>query len=261
MPGADLDLLQDAVREAGALALDLRRRGIDKWNKGDGTPVTEADLAVDTLLKQRLTSARPDYGWLSEETADNRKRLAHDRVWIVDPIDGTRSFMENGDEWCVSAALVENGSPLLAAVFSPTNGDLFLASRGEGATLNGQPIHVSAYDHIENARILAREAVFQPRRWTGFHWPPMRFDMRKSIALRLCLVASAHFDASFAIGHTSDWDIAAAHLIVTEAGGVVTTLEGEVPTYNRESVRHPGVLASGPLLHGRIAEHLPSFSG
>jgi len=243
------------------LALDLRSRGIDKWNKGDGTPVTEADLAVDTFLKERLRAARPDYGWLSEETADDKARLAHERVWIIDPIDGTRSFMENGDEWCVSAALVENGAPVLAAIYCPPTSDLFLATLGGGATLNGSPIEVSAYDHIQDARILAREAVFQPRRWAGHHWPHMHFNMRKSIALRLCLVASADFDASFAIGNTSDWDIAAAHLIVTEAGGLVTTLHGDVPVYNRESTRHPGILASGPILHSQFVELLPRFSG
>ncbi|WP_428977895.1 inositol monophosphatase family protein [Rhodoligotrophos appendicifer] len=261
LPAADLVLLAEAVREAGALALALRNKGVENWNKGDGTPVTEADLAVDTLIKNRLTGARPQYGWLSEETADDKTRLDRDLVWIVDPIDGTRSFMAGEHEWCVSAALVERGIPLAAAIYSPPTDDLFCAARGEGATLNGKPVQVSNCDRFEEARLLARDTAFRANRWAGRVWPAMNLDMRKSIALRLCLVATGEFDASFALGNTSDWDIAGAHLVVTEAGGVVTTLAGDIPLYNQPSTKHPGVLASGPALHRQFMEHLPHFSG
>ncbi|WP_342643036.1 3'(2'),5'-bisphosphate nucleotidase CysQ [Rhodoligotrophos ferricapiens] len=261
MPADDLDQLTEAVREAGALAMSLRAKGVDSWHKGDGTPVTEADMAVDRLLKERLLGARPDYGWLSEETADDKHRLQHERVWIVDPIDGTRSFMSGEDDWCVAAALVEDGDPIAAAIFSPPADHMYRASRGQGATLNGERISVSTCSDVTSARILARENAFAARRWPGRPWPHLTLDMRKSIALRLCLVASAEFDASFALGETSDWDIAGAHLVVTEAGGIVTTLSGEIPRYNQIRTRHAGVVASGPALHREFMDRLPYFSG
>ncbi|WP_239025168.1 inositol monophosphatase family protein [Rhodoligotrophos defluvii] len=261
MPDADLQVLTEAVREAGALAMDLRAKGIETWNKGDGTPVTDADLAVDRLLRTRLLDARPDYGWLSEETADDKARLRHERVWIVDPIDGTRSYMSGLNDWCIATALVDAGRPVAAAIYCPPADHLYLAARDRGATLNGSRIVVSDCADIDGARILARESAFVAKRWAGQAWPRMQLDMRKSIALRLCLVAAGVFDASFALGETSDWDIAGAHLVVAEAGGIVTTLSGAVPLYNQVRTRHAGVVASGPALHRQFMDRLPQFSG
>ena len=132
----DAALLTETVREAGALALSLFRTELKNWTKGASSPVSEADIAVNDLLEERLRSATPDYGWLSEESADDEARLGKRLVWIVDPIDGTRAYLAGREDWCVSVALVEDASPVLAAVFAPASDEFFFAVRGQGATLN-----------------------------------------------------------------------------------------------------------------------------
>ena len=131
----DAALLTDTVREAGALALSLFRTELKNWTKGASSPVSEADIAVNDLLETRLRSATPDYGWLSEESVDDEARLGKRLVWIVDPIDGTRGYLAGREDWCVSVALVEDASPVLAAVFAPASDEFFFAARGQGATL------------------------------------------------------------------------------------------------------------------------------
>jgi myo-inositol-1(or 4)-monophosphatase len=140
----DAALLQDAVREAGSLAQSMFRTELRKWTKGASSPVSEADIAVNDLLEARLRSATPDYGWLSEESADDEVRLSRRRTWVVDPIDGTRNYLGGHDEWCVSVALVEDASPVLAAVFAPATGEFFFAARGQGTTLNGKAVRAAS---------------------------------------------------------------------------------------------------------------------
>src|SRR5512135_1835780 len=140
----DAALLRETVQEAGRLALSLFRTELKNWTKGASSPVSEADIAVNDLLENRLRSATPDYGWLSEESVDDEARLARRRVWIVDPIDGTRSYLADRDDWCVSVALVEDAAPILAAVFVPVSGEFFFAARGQGTTLNGAPVQASS---------------------------------------------------------------------------------------------------------------------
>ena len=132
----DAALLKDTVREAGALALSLFRTELKNWTKGASSPVSEADIAVNDLIETRLRSATPDYGWLSEESVDDEQRLGKQLVWIVDPIDGTRGYLAGREDWCVSVALVEDASPVLAAVFAPASDEFFFAARGQGATRN-----------------------------------------------------------------------------------------------------------------------------
>src|SRR6266568_1678352 len=140
----DAALLKDTVREAGALALSLFRTELKNWTKGVSSPVSEADIRVNDLLESRLRSATPDYGWLSEESADDEHRLGKRLVWIVDPIDGTRGYLAGREDWCVSAALVEDGSPLLAAVFAPASDEFFSAARGQRAALNDLAVCATA---------------------------------------------------------------------------------------------------------------------
>ena len=149
----DAALLADTVREAGALALSLFRTELKNWIKGASSPVSEADIAVNDLLEQRLRSATPDYGWLSEESVDDEERLEKRRVWIVDPIDGTRAYLAGREDWCVSVALVENAAPLLAAVFAPASGEFFFASRGQGATLNDIRVHATSGTAMDFSRV------------------------------------------------------------------------------------------------------------
>lgn len=254
----DARLLRRSVREAGRIALDAGRRGARHWSKDDSTPVTEADLAVNAYLHDSLAKARPDYGWLSEESADNPERLESAAVWIVDPIDGTRSFIKGTGHWVVSVALVAAGRPLLAAVYNPASEEFFFAERGRGATLNGEPVSVSDRQTVRGCRMVANHAAFKAERWDS-PWPRMEVSPRNSMAYRLCLVAKGEHDATFAISSKSDWDLAAADLVVHEAGGSVTSHDGRVLQYNTADPRHQTVLAAGPDLHAALLKKTRTY--
>ncbi|MGY3652677.1 fructose-1,6-bisphosphatase/inositol monophosphatase family enzyme [Bradyrhizobium sp. LM4.3] len=149
----DAALLRDTVREAGALARSMFRTELKKWTKGASSPVSEADIAVNDLLEARLRAATPDYGWLSEESADDEVRLSRRLTWIVDPIDGTRNYLNGHDEWCVSVALVEDALPVLGAVFAPTSDEFFFAARGQGTTLNGKAVRATSGSDLDFSRV------------------------------------------------------------------------------------------------------------
>src|SRR3979490_3182968 len=157
----DSALLVAAVRDAGALALSLFRTDVKNWTKGASSPVSDADIAVNDLLEQRLRSATPDYGWLSEESADDPSRLERRLVWIVDPIDGTRGYLAGKEDWCVSVALVEHESPLLAAVFAPASDEFFFAARGQGAVLEAEPIFATSGSALYFSRMLGPNALVE----------------------------------------------------------------------------------------------------
>jgi len=248
----DAELVIETVRAAGALALGMFRTDLRNWIKGKSSPVSEADIAVNELLRSRLAAATPDYGWLSEESVDDAVRLGRPRVWVVDPIDGTRSFLAGQDDWCVSLALVEGSAPSIGAVFVPVSGEMFFAARGAGATLNGQPIRVTAGTHLDPARIVGPKPLIQR---LGDALEPGAIHPRiGSLALKICRAAEGRLDAAFAGGQSHDWDLAAADLIVHEAGGTMTTLAGDAIVYNRPEVRHETLVAAGRERHGRIIE-------
>jgi len=252
---AELALLTEAVREAGAAALAFYGTGARVWHKPDRSPVSEADLAADAVLKDSLRGARPLYGWMSEESGYAAASGKPDRVWIVDPIDGTRAFIKKRAEWAVSAALVEDSRPIAAAVFNPAVGRLFTAMRGGGAHLNGAPIRASVRTSLAGARMLAQDSTLRGRRWT-IPWPDMELHRVNSIAYRICLVASGQFDAALSTSAKSDWDIAAADLIVHEAGGRLSPFNGETFVYNRPGFRHRNVVCAGAALHAKLIAHI-----
>jgi len=250
----DIELVVETVRAAGALALGMFRTELRNWIKGKSSPVSEADIAVNDLLHGRLSAATPDYGWLSEESADEPARLDRRRVWVVDPIDGTRSFLAGQEDWCVSLALVEGTMPLIGAVFVPVSGEMFFAARGAGATLNGQPIRAAAGTRLDPARIVGPKPLIQR---LGDALEPGAIHPRiGSLALKICRAAEGRLDAAFAGGQSHDWDLAAADLIVHEAGGAMTTLAGDAIVYNRPEVRHETLVAAGRERHGRIIEQI-----
>ncbi len=244
----DEALLTGAVRVAGALALGFFRNGVIGRNKADNTPVSDADLAVDEMLRERLIGERPGYGWLSEESVDNPSRLDAWRVWIVDPIDGTRAFLAGTPEWTIAAALVENCQPVLAAVFNPATGEMFTARRGNGAYLNGVQIAVTTPDEIAGCRMIATKGFFKHKVWTA-PWPHTENTWFNSIAYRLALIAAGRADATLSLTGKSEWDIAAAALVVEEAGGRITDATGEALIYNKPSPRMNGLVAAAPKLH------------
>ena len=246
-------LLRQAVRAAGELALTYFRQQIIVNTKPDGSEVSEADLAVNAALKSALLTPRPSYGWLSEESEDDRERLKSRRVWIIDPIDGTRAFLRHLPEWTISAALIEDGVPVLGVVFNPAKQEFFHAVRGQGATLNGQRIHVSSKSTLEGARLIASGGLFKKRIWKE-PWPEVETEWVNSVAYRIALVAAGHADATVSLSGKSEWDIAAAQLILEEAEGVITDHHGEALGYNRTSPRFKSIIAAPPKLHGALIE-------
>lgn len=249
----DAALLRDTVREAGALALSLFRTELKNWTKGASSPVSEADIAVNDLLEKSLRSATPDYGWLSEESVDDETRLGKRLVWIVDPIDGTRGYLAGREDWCVSVALVEDASPVLAAVFVPASDEFFFAMRGQGAVRNNVPVHATSGTDLDFSRMAGpRPLVERLNRSSDEIALHPRIG---SLALRLCRVAEGRLDAAFAGGQSRDWDLAAANLIVQEADGNMTALSGDAILYNRREVTHGVLVAAGRDRHARIVEH------
>ena len=246
----DLDLLRDAAQEAGRLALKLQESGLQVVRKGDGSPVTSADLAVDALLKERLRAARPDYGWLSEETADVPDRLAHDRVFMVDPIDGTRAYISGRPWWVVSVAVAEAGRAVAGVIYNAALEETYEAAEGRGAYLNGAPIHCSTVTDLGACAMLADPALFA----NGWEepWPSMRVERRNAVAYRMALVAAGAFDAAIALNDKHDWDIAAGLVIAREAGAVSTDHKGRNLLLNSPSALNPSLICTAPALHPLI---------
>ncbi len=239
-----LDALGDVLREAGGIALKTFRGDVRSWTKGGNSPVCEADLAVNDFLKGRLTALGSDYGWLSEESADDAARLDAEHVWVVDPIDGTRGYLAGLDDWTISVALVGRGRPLLAALYAPATDELFLAERGRGARRNGEPLRVTDADALAGARIGGPKNRIDRLASTVGVVPTAKIH---SLALRFARLAQGALDAVFASANSRDWDLAAADLLVHEAGGAITDLAGRTVLYNRPTPTHDVLVAAGPL--------------
>lgn len=250
-PGEDLALIRSAALEAGELALAERGRRLKIWSKSGGSPVTSADLAVDRLLRDRLLSARPDYGWLSEETADSAERLDRRRIFIVDPIDGTVAFIKERPWWCVPIAVVEDGRPVAAVIHAPVLNETFDATRGGGARLNERPITASDVDQLDDAAVLADARLMEGPQWPE-PWPPMRYEKRNALAYRMALVAAGAFDAAIALTPKWDWDVAAGALIAEEAGARVSDHHGRRWRFNRPDPRQASLVCAAPALHPLI---------
>ncbi|HEY2067999.1 MAG TPA: 3'(2'),5'-bisphosphate nucleotidase CysQ [Rhizomicrobium sp.] len=259
MPEADLALVEQAAREAGAIARSYFGGHYKTWDKGKGQPVTDADIAVDSFLKKTLLAARPDYGWLSEETRDDPVRCEKARIFVVDPIDGTVAFIKGRPYFSVAIAVVEATRPIAAAVYNPVLEECFTAAQGHGAWLNGAPIHASAQATIEGCRMLGDKAMFAHPAWSvppNTAWPEMHVETRNSIAYRMALVADGRFDAALALSAKCDWDLAAADLIVHEAGGLVTDHRGTLLHYNGVTPLQRTMICAGKTLHALLVEKL-----
>lgn len=257
MPGHDLSLLIDAARMAGRVATSFGGGTAQRWDKPGGAgPVTEADLAVNDLLHSVLRLARPDYGWLSEETEDNQNRLSKEHVFIIDPIDGTRSFVEGSSTWAHSLAIAKNGVVTAAVVYLPMREKLYAAGLGAGATLNGKPIAASEILHLSDATVLAAKPAMSAGHWASDNEPTFKRSYRPSLAYRLALVADGRFDAMITLRRSWEWDIAAGALIVSEAGGTCSDQQGAALRFNNADPRLNGVVAGGPFVHAALVDAL-----
>ncbi len=253
----DLALLTDAALEAGKIATRYFRTTAHRWDKPGGQgPVTEADLEVDLMLRKELTAARAGYGWLSEETEDTPDRLQAEHVFIVDPIDGTRSFIEGSTTWAHSLAIARDGRVQAAVVYLPLRDKLYAAALGHGATLNDAPLTVSPRDQIEGATVLAARPNLDPSRWLNADVPPITRKFRSSLAYRMSLVGEGRFDAMMSLHPTWEWDVAAGSLIVEEAGGTVSDRTNQPPRFNNPTPRLSGMIAGGRFIHDALMSRL-----
>ncbi|SFC29444.1 3'(2'),5'-bisphosphate nucleotidase CysQ [Devosia psychrophila] len=250
----DLELLRSSAVSAGIIASSFFRRPVKSWDKENSSPVSEADILVDRYLANALLQARPDYGWLSEETADNPSRLDCERVFIVDPIDGTGGFLRGEDSWTVSLAVVENGVPVAGVVYAPVRDEMYDAVKGEGARLNGREIQRSR--RAGAAPIIpAAGAVHQEMQAAGLQYT--RGPYYPSLAYRLVQVATGTIDAVATRRGSQDWDIAAATLILDECGIHIADVCAGFPQFNRRDVRHGALAALSdmslkPLVHAAL---------
>ncbi|HLZ79245.1 MAG TPA: 3'(2'),5'-bisphosphate nucleotidase CysQ [Sphingomonas sp.] len=253
MPDALLDRIAAAAAEAGALALGCSNAGVRRWEKAGGEPVCQADLDVDRLLRQRLGAIDPLAGWLSEESVDDRSRLDRERVWVVDPIDGTRDFLRGRPGWAVSVALVEHGRPVLAVLDAPARGECWTAIAGLGAWRNGVPIRVTPRETLAGARVPADQLSQRDADLVAVAKP-------NSIALRIAMVAAGEADLVATLRWGREWDIAAAALIAWEAGVRMTDALGGALAFNTESSEAFGVLATAPGIHAAAVERLAGYA-
>ena len=261
MPGPDLALLIEAAEAAGRLARRHWRRMPRAWEKPDAAgPVTEADLAIDRMLRERLLGARPGYGWLSEESAPVAAAEGA-RGFIVDPLDGTRAFIAGDRAFSHALAVVENGRSIAAAVYLPMLGRLYAAERGGGATLNRQPIRVRRRRSLDGAEALATRAALAPEHWQG-PVPRMSRHVRAALSYRLCLVAEGRFDLVLSLRDTWHWDSVAGGLILEEAGGCVSDVAGRALAPGAPAVpRSAGLVGASRPLHGRVITRLAPRAG
>lgn len=252
----DLMLLIAAAHASGDIARKFWQKSPETWDKDNSAgPVTEADLAIDKMLHSDLRSARPNYGWLSEETEDDSARLTHDHVFIIDPIDGTRAFIEGSKTFAHSLAIAHKGQVTAAVVFLPMLDKLYVATNTMPASLNGHPIGASVPKLDQTPTVLATKCNFKPERWkTGT--PPFDRHFRSSLAYRLCLVAEGRFDAMLTLRATWEWDVAAGALIARQAGASVTDMQGARPAFNNPHPQLNGMIAAGPDLHKTIHNQL-----
>lgn len=253
----DLTLLIEAAQEAGRIATRYSGPEAQKWEKPDGAgPVTEADLAVNAMLEQKLQAARPGYGWLSEETEDNTDRLSRRHAFIIDPIDGTRSFAEGSKTWAHSLAITTDGVPTAAVVYLPQRDLLYSAERGKGAFLNGTPIRVREQADVTSADILAARPTLAAHHWKTGTAPEFKRSYRPSLAYRLALVAEGRFDGMLTLRPSWEWDIAAGDLILTEAGAVTSDRKGNALRFNNKHPQLDGVWAASAKVHREIVDAL-----
>ncbi|MEW2914418.1 3'(2'),5'-bisphosphate nucleotidase CysQ [Leisingera sp. JC11] len=253
MPATDLSLLVKAAEQAGDIACRYTGPAARRWDKPGGAgPVTEADLAVNAMLEDMLQQARPDYGWLSEETEDGTARLTRDRVFIIDPIDGTRSFAEGSRTWAHSIAIAEKGEVTAAVIYLPQRELMYTAAKGKGAACNGSPVNISSATVLADTEILAAKPNLQSHHWQGGIPPAFIRSYRPSLAYRLAKVADGRFGAMLTLRPSWEWDIAAGDLLVREAGGTITDRSGNLLRFNNPHPRLNGVVAGNRALHGEL---------
>jgi myo-inositol-1(or 4)-monophosphatase len=243
----ELSVAEEAARAAGAIIRDYYEGAIEVREKSHDNPVTEADVRANECIHRAIQRAFPDDGWLSEETADSQERLTKRRVWIVDPLDGTKEFIQHIPELCVCIALVEAGRPIVGVEYNPIRDELFSAARGHGLRLNGAPVSVSSVAALADARVLASRSEDKRGEWDPFK-PLMNVILTGSVAYKLALIAAGRADATFSLTPKNEWDVCAGAMLIEAGGGRMTDSSGQPLTFNRPKPLLPGIIASNAAL-------------
>jgi myo-inositol-1(or 4)-monophosphatase len=254
------ELAERAAREAGAIVRRYYESGVRVAEKGPDNPVTKADLEANACIHELIAAAFPDDGWLSEETADSTERLAKRRVWVVDPLDGTKEFIQHIPEFCVCVALVENGRPVAAAEYNPAADRLYSAARGAGTMVNGAAARVSTTSKVPDAVVLASRSEDKRGEWDPFK-NRVHVQLTGSVAFKLAELSTGKGDSTFTLTPKNEWDICAGTLLVEEAGGRVTDLTGKPLVFNQPSPLRPGMIASNGVLHDGLLELIAEVGG
>lgn len=251
----ELELTQEAVKEAGELILNYYEGDYHVEQKSVNNPVTTADYKADKLLKERLTEAFPEYGWLSEESRDKPERLEKEVVWVVDPLDGTKEFIYGVPEFVVSVGLVRKGVPVLGVLYNPVKGEMYAASKGTGAYLNGDRITVSTTEALADATLLVSRTESKNGHVDKFADYIRAFKPTGSVAYKLCLAAAARGDVFVSVYSKNEWDVCAGHLVVQEAGGTMSDIYGDGITYNRKDTKiQDGIIAGNSEIARQMRE-------
>lgn len=241
--------IANIAADAGRLAIKLWQTDFRRWEKSPGNPVCAVDLELDGMLRYRLGELLPDAGWLSEETIDDAARLGVDRVWVVDPIDGTRDYLRGRNGWAISIALVEKGQPVIGVLDAPARNEAWIATAGGGAFRNGERLRVAARERLAGARVPADQLSKVDRDLVMVSKP-------NSIALRIAMVAAGEADLLATIRWGNEWDIAAAVVLAREAGATVSDAFGRPLAFNTPDAEAFGVLATVPGIHAAAVERL-----
>ena len=253
----ELKLAKKAAREAGEiLRVYWKRGGLKVGSKGHDNPVTQADLEADSAIKKALRDPFPSYGWLSEETVDNDDRLQCRRVWIVDPLDGTKEFINGIPEFSVAIALIEDGVPILGVTYNPIKREMYSSARGVGCHLNSHRVRVTRTRTLKRATVLASRSETARGEWQVFHWT-MKVSPTGSVAYKLAIVAAGKADATFTRSPKSEWDIASGAALVVEAGGTITDAVGRALRFNKRDVKLAGLIADNGILHEQLVKIAP----
>ncbi len=251
----ELQVTQEAVAAAGKVIMKYYEGDYHVEQKGVNNPVTTADFEADSLLKERLTEAFPDYGWLSEESKDQPERLEKELVWVVDPLYGTEEFIYGVPEFVVSVGLVRDGEPVLGVLYNPVHGKMYAASKGQGAYLNGDRIRVSDTESLADASLLVSRTESKNGHVDKFADYIRAFKPTGSVAYKLCLAAAARGDLFVSVYSKNEWDVCAGHLVVNEAGGVMSDIYGEPVTYNRQETKiRDGIIAGNKTIARQMQE-------
>ncbi len=258
-----LQRIHSALEAARVVLSRFTAGAIQAEYKAGHDPVTEADKAVDAVLRKELP--REGEGWLSEESVDDFTRLEKSRVWVVDPLDGTREFVAGIPEFCVSVAMVENGRAIAGGICNPATSEVFLGSLDSGVTYNGNPARASRRTSLDGALVLASRSEVKRGEWKQFQKAAFKIRPMGSVAYKLALVSAGLADATFTLTPKHEWDVAAGAALVQSAGGFVRTMDNQPLLCNHQSPLLSGLVACGPLLRdellGLVSDHLPAGSG